>query len=135
MAKKDCQNPVRILTSQPSAYIRKQKKDTALKELPSRANLARFDLLSADYILIYLMVAKVASTGKNLFVRRATKMRCFVKAVSASKVQTLSTMPGVIMTCMSDLRPGFVGSIATAGVGTYVGICSLRLPMRIPRHR
>lgn len=135
MAKKDCQNPVRIHISQPSAYIRKQKKkkDTALKEMPSRANFARFDLLSAAYI--YLMVAKVTSTGKNLFVRRATKMRCFVKAVSASKVQTLSMMPGVIMTCMSDLRPGFVGSIATAGVGTYVGICSLRLPMRIPRHR
>lgn len=44
-------------------------------------------------------------------------------------------MSGVIMTCISDLRPGFVGSIATAGVGTYVGICSLRLPIRMLRHR
>lgn len=35
-------------------------------------------------------------------------------------VQTLSIMSGVIMTCMSDMRLGLVGSIATAGVGTYV---------------
>lgn len=29
-------------------------------------------------------------------------------------------MSGVIMTCMSDLRPGLEGSIATAGVGTML---------------
>lgn len=29
-------------------------------------------------------------------------------------------MSGVIMTCMSDMRPGLVGSIATADVCTYV---------------
>lgn len=56
------------------------------------------------------------------------KTRCFVNAVSASKVQrryvyiiqALSMMSGVIMTCMSGMRPRLVGSIATAGVHTYV---------------
>lgn len=65
------------------------------------------------------------------------KTRWFVNAVSASKVQKVRPnfvddgMSGVIMTCMSDMRPGLVGSIATAGVGTYVHMCLLRLPMRV----
>lgn len=123
MVKKDSQNPVRIHTYFPTVSLH-----TKAKKKRHRFEGAA---VPCEFCEIRSLVGRLhISDGCKSHKLREKPLRptcnkvamlcegCF--SLQGTKVQTLSMMSGVIMTCMSDLRPGFVGSIATAGVGNML---------------